>query len=386
MNKMTMLTITLSCFLQQASGFQVSPPTRVGPSRKAAVSEYESVVVDAKVEGLRGTLFRAGPCSEDGDGMVIGVTFSDDGCIVRSRFVRTEKFVRGKGEHLANGGVCYWNGRLYALHEGKKPYQIDPLSCGTQKLSELGGMLSDNRRSFDKVKTTQNRLFSFRTERNLFAETKTVDVFDENFKLVDEISVPSDTIDFAPVGEKIALLTPKGIEGQASFSASKGDSLVEAGVAIVGGCLVVDGKKAQEAHAVDGVIASSPNRLFHLKDDEVEWRPDDAGVFVGAPSVVDDEFVVALLHRQESTELGVWKINDLSEIVARIPFPSHLPPLTLLRGFFVKELTPTLKEIQNSETLARLYARKSREWNEIEAGFSGIGIKQFLFPKGVSGG
>ena len=26
------------------------------------------------------------------------------------------------------------------------------------------------------------------------------------------------------------------------------------------------------------------------------------------------------------------------------------------------------------------------EWNEIEAGFSGLGIKQFLFPKGVSGG
>ena len=45
-----------------------------------------------------------------------------------------------------------------------------------------------------------------------------------------------------------------------------------------------------------------------------------------------------------------------------------------------------MKDLESSETLARLYARKSAEWNEVDGGFSGLGIKSFLFPKGVSGG
>ena len=49
-------------------------------------------------------------------------------------------------------------------------------------------------------------------------------------------------------------------------------------------------------------------------------------------------------------------------------------------------VAPTLDEIQSAETLARLYARKASEWNEVDGGFSGLGIKSFLFPKGVSGG
>ena len=45
-------------------------------------------------------------------------------------------------------------------------------------------------------------------------------------------------------------------------------------------------------------------------------------------------------------------------------------------------VAPTLDEIQSAETLARLYARKASEWNEVDGGFSGLGIKSFLFPKG----
>jgi len=52
----------------------------------------------------------------------------------------------------------------------------------------------------------------------------------------------------------------------------------------------------------------------------------------------------------------------------------------------VAGVAPTLDEIQSAETLARLYARKASEWNEVDGGFSGLGIKSFLFPKGVSGG
>ena len=55
-------------------------------------------------------------------------------------------------------------------------------------------------------------------------------------------------------------------------------------------------------------------------------------------------------------------------------------------GPFVAGVAPTLDEIQSAETLARLYARKASEWNEVDGGFSGLGIKSFLFPKGVSGG
>ena len=36
--------------------------------------------------------------------------------------------------------------------------------------------------------------------------------------------------------------------------------------------------------------------------------------------------------------------------------------------------------------LARVEPREASEWNEVDGGFSGLGIKSFLFPKGVSGG
>ena len=53
---------------------------------------------------------------------------------------------------------------------------------------------------------------------------------------------------------------------------------------------------------------------------------------------------------------------------------------------FAADVAPSMKDLESSETLARLYARKSAEWNEVDGGFSGLGIKSFLFPKGVSGG
>ena len=72
--------------------------------------------------------------------------------------------------------------------------------------------------------------------------------------------------------------------------------------------------------------------------------------------------------------------------VGRARLPEALPGAARHGGAWADGLCPTLEEIRSSETLARLYARKSAEWNSIEAGFSGLGIKQFLFPKGVSGG
>ena len=52
-------------------------------------------------------------------------------------------------------------------------------------------------------------------------------------------------------------------------------------------------------------------------------------------------------------------------------------------GPFVAGVAPTLDEIQSAETLARLYARKASEWNEVDGGFSGLGINWFQHLIGI---
>ena len=76
---------------------------------------------------------------------------------------------------------------------------------------------------------------------------------------------------------------------------------------------------------------------------------------------------------------------DSAGPVARAALPGALPANSL-DGPFAADVAPSMKDLESSETLARLYARKSAEWNEVDGGFSGLGIKSFLFPKGVSGG
>ena len=130
--------------------------------------EYEAVAIQAEFPAdLRGTLYRLGPGGalrrgqqRDPYGFCLGVTFGGDGsCVARARYVRTEAFLRDRrgmpeGSPLAERNVgkklLYWADRLFALTDGCKPYMVDPLSLGTQKKSELGGLLKEADDGFDE--------------------------------------------------------------------------------------------------------------------------------------------------------------------------------------------------------------------------------------------
>ncbi|OLQ14618.1 Apocarotenoid-15,15'-oxygenase [Symbiodinium microadriaticum] len=130
-------------------------------------------------KGLRGTYYRNGPAKLkvgkdqikhpfDGDGMVAAVTFDGQGNVhFRNRFVRTPGFVeeleaqkmlyRGqfspksggwlanafdmRVKNLANTNVMHWAGRLFALWEGGKPMELDPLSVATLGQGSFAGAL-----------------------------------------------------------------------------------------------------------------------------------------------------------------------------------------------------------------------------------------------------
>ena len=135
------------------------------------------------------------------------------------------------------------------------------------------------------------------------------------------------------------------------------------------------------------VFADRGGGLVRVDDSGAEagaWGG-DGGRRAGAATAAGDH-VVALLHGDASTDVAVFSTDDLAAgPVARAPLPEALPEAAF-DGPFAANLAPSLDELKSAETLARLYARKAAEWNEVDGGFSGLGIKQFLFPKGVSGG
>lgn len=116
---------------------------------------------------VRGTLYRIGPGRNqigdqvyghwfDGDGMVHAISFTERGVWYRNRYVRTPKYqaetaqnkilYRGFGtnrsggvlanigrmpENAANTHLMFHAGKLFALWEGGRPWQIDPVSLRT---------------------------------------------------------------------------------------------------------------------------------------------------------------------------------------------------------------------------------------------------------------
>jgi len=130
-------------------------------------------------EGLAGTLYRVGPAKLDlahhlfdGDGMVSAVRFDRDGGVhCANRFVRTGKYlaelhadrpvVRGFGTQAGGGGrlrniaklspgkanaantsVMFTAGRLLALWEGGRPWQLDPATLETIGEMDFDGALT----------------------------------------------------------------------------------------------------------------------------------------------------------------------------------------------------------------------------------------------------
>eukprot|EP00620_Florenciella_sp_RCC1587_P004524 CAMPEP_0182596152 /NCGR_PEP_ID=MMETSP1324-20130603/83669_1 /TAXON_ID=236786 /ORGANISM="Florenciella sp., Strain RCC1587" /LENGTH=63 /DNA_ID=CAMNT_0024813807 /DNA_START=78 /DNA_END=269 /DNA_ORIENTATION=- len=45
----------------------------------------------------------------------------------------------------------------------------------------------------------------------------------------------------------------------------------------------------------------------------------------------------------------------------------------------------TPEQLVNANVLLKLYMRKSKEWNQVDASFSGMGIGQFFGQKGMDG-
>lgn len=160
-----------------------------GYDRKAWQTGYQSaqeetccsLYSEALPADLRGTYFRNGPAKFqvggdqimhpfDGDGMVAAVTFDGSGhAHFRNRHVRTPGFVeeleakrmlyRGqfslkpggwlsnafdmRVKNVANTNVMHWAGRLFALWEGGKPTELDPLSLATKGETNFDSALKE---------------------------------------------------------------------------------------------------------------------------------------------------------------------------------------------------------------------------------------------------
>lgn len=149
---------------------------------EALEQELDYRVSAAEIDGripdsVRGTFFRIGPGRNrlgdqvfghwfDGDGMLHGVTFTDDGIWYRNRYVRTPKYLaetaagkivyRSFGHNApggmlknvgrlpanaANTSLIWHGGRLLALWEGGRPWQVDPVTLETIGEFNYGGKL-----------------------------------------------------------------------------------------------------------------------------------------------------------------------------------------------------------------------------------------------------
>jgi carotenoid cleavage dioxygenase-like enzyme len=146
----------------------------------AAPVRIEGEVHDLEVEGhippeMNGTFYRnsADPTYPpllgtdiflNGDGMVHMVRLEDGHADLKTRYVRTEKFelerkarralfgayrnrftdlpeVAGRDNNTANTSVMWHHGRLYALKESGRPYELDPDTLHTLGERDFGGTL-----------------------------------------------------------------------------------------------------------------------------------------------------------------------------------------------------------------------------------------------------
>ena len=108
----------------------------------------------------------------------------------------------------------------------------------------------------------------------------------------------------------------------------------------------------------------------------------------------DDGYLVTFLvdGKTRDTELLVLDAADPSSgPVARVPVGTNIPHG--LRGCWAEQVSPLadssaedqMQQLRKAKILLDLYERKSREWNQVDAGFSGLGIVQFFGQKGIDG-
>ena len=127
----------------------------------------------------------------DADGMISAITFDNGKAWFRNRYVRTPGFLKeqekptvsqrgvfgtmkNKGKwwsnifdvsfkEIANTGVLFRKGKLYALWEAALPYEIDPVTLDTIGKSDLDGSLADQGRwsAHYRVDSTSGNIANF---------------------------------------------------------------------------------------------------------------------------------------------------------------------------------------------------------------------------------
>ncbi len=162
---------------------------------------------------VHGTLYRNGPAQFhvhgerikhwfDGDGKVIAVHLDEAGATYQSRFVdtvaRQKEQRQGRrlygglggrprggllgtlrgflGKNVANTNVVFFGGKLLALYEGGRPYQLDPTTLRTLQEDDLGGVLQGNQAAsaHPKLHTPSNALWSFKIQ---YGQKNTVQLY-----------------------------------------------------------------------------------------------------------------------------------------------------------------------------------------------------------------
>lgn len=237
----------------------------------------------------------------EGDGAVLGVTFSGDGqASARFRFVRTVAFTneRKKGARIykamdftrnlgpagAGAGVgndlplplfrhhlqpglnknrkntsntraIYWGKRLLTLWEGGQPYKLDARALDTEGRSRLGGVIQKDADPFGSkmsIDSQKNRALFYGVELGAVSTEVTLYEFDKDFRLVEggrtTTSFPGCALinDFCSTENYAVLVQPSVVANPMQFLMSKepGKTLsVEDGAAKIHLVPRVDSKK-----------------------------------------------------------------------------------------------------------------------------------------------
>jgi carotenoid cleavage dioxygenase-like enzyme len=112
-----------------------------------------------------------------------------------------------------------------------------------------------------------------------------------------------------------------------------------------------------------------------------------AGPEAGAAAAEDAGYVLTLVTdgRLGTAELVVLDAaNVAAGPVARVPIAGTNLPHGL-HGCWAEDARFSDDKLAKANTLLKLYARKSMEWNQVDAAFSGLGIGQFFGQKGLDG-
>lgn len=105
------------------------------------------------------------------------------------------------------------------------------------------------------------------------------------------------------------------------------------------------------------------------------------------PDSDEDEGYILTLIVDGQTKVSQLAVLDAADVakgpLASVPLGVNIPHG--LHGCWAESVAPSLEELGNAQVLLAMFQRKSKEWNQLDAAFSGLGISQFLGQKGMDG-